>query len=95
MRIQIRVRTALDKIINYFIIFYSLSAFLPFASALDALTNANAISEGIVTDQLRNFISTNLPKKLKKFVLGVSDAKLGGALSEKFDGLKVKFTKFR
>merc|ERR1719464_2170910 len=31
----------------------------------------------------------NLPKKLKKFVLGVSDAKLGGALTEQINGLKV------
>jgi len=67
----------------------SLAAFLPFKSAVDALTNANSISEGIPTDDLRNFISTNLPKKLKKFVLGVSDPKLGGALSEQLNGLKV------
>ena len=66
-----------------------MSAFLPFKSAVDALTNANSISEGIPTDELRNFITTNLPKKLKKFVLGVSDAKLGGALSEQLNGLKV------
>merc|ERR1719192_3228671 len=31
----------------------------------------------------------NLPKKLKKFVLGVSDAKLGGALTEQLNGVKV------
>ena len=72
----------------------SLSAFLPFASAIDALTNANAISEGIASDQLRNFIATNLPKKLKKFVLGVADPKLGGALTEQLNGLKVRFTWF-
>merc|ERR1739844_59574 len=47
------------------------------------------ISEGIATDDLRNFISMNLHKKLKKFVLGVSDAKLGGALTEQLNGLKV------
>ena len=64
---------------------------MPFKSAVDALTNANSISEGIPTDDLRNFISTNLPKKLKKFVLGVSDPKLGGALSEQLNGLKVSF----
>merc|ERR1712110_1088523 len=63
--------------------------FNPFKSAIDALTNANSISEGIATDDLRNFISMNLPKKLKKFVLGVSDAKLGGALTEQLNGLKV------
>ena len=70
---------------------FSLAAFLPFTSAVDALSNANAISEGIVSDQLRNFVTTNLPKKLKKFLLGVSDAKLGGALSEQLNGLKVKY----
>ena len=64
---------------------------MPFKSAVDALANANSISEGIPTDDLRNFISTNLPKKLKKFVLGVSDPKLGGALSEQLNGLKVNF----
>ena len=67
----------------------SLAAFLPFKSAVDALTNANSISEGIPTDDLRTFITSNLPKKLKKFVLGVSDPKLGGALSEQLNGLKV------
>ena len=66
-----------------------MSAFLPFKSAVDALANANSISEGIPTEELRNFIATNLPKKLKKFVLGVSDPKLGGALSEQLVGLKV------
>ena len=66
-----------------------MAAFNPFKSAIDALTNANSISEGIATDDLRNFISMNLPKKLKKFVLGVSDAKLGGALTEQLNGLKV------
>ena len=71
--------------------FFSLAAFLPFSSAVDALSNANAISEGIVSDQLRSFVTTNLPKKLKKFLLGVSDAKLGGALSEQLNGLKVKY----
>ena len=70
---------------------FSLAAFLPFTSAVDALSNANAISEGIVSDQLRSFVTTNLPKKLKKFLLGVSDAKLGGALSEQLNGLKVKY----
>ena len=72
-----------------FISINSLSAFLPFKSAVDALANANSISEGIPTEELRNFIATNLPKKLKKFVLGVSDPKLGGALSEQLVGLKV------
>jgi len=81
------------KSLIYLIIYMdSLSAFLPFKSAIDALANANSISEGIASDELRNFIATNLPKKLKKFVLGVSDPKLGGALSEQLSGLKVILT---
>ena len=31
---------------------------------------------------LKNFIESNLPKKTKKFVLGVLDSKLGGALAD-------------
>ena len=36
---------------------------------------------------MKNFIETNLPKKTKKFVLGVSDSKLGGAIA---DALSIK-----
>merc|ERR1712076_134825 len=42
----------------------------------------NAVSEGAVTDDLKNFIESNLPKKTKKFVLGVLDSKLGGAVAD-------------
>jgi len=66
----------------------NLVAFSPFTSALDALTNINSVSEGAVTPELKNFIEANLPKKLKKFVLGVADSKLGGALAE-VAGIKV------
>ena len=66
----------------------NLVAFSPFGSALDALTNINSVSEGLVTNDLKNFVSSNLPKKLKKFVLGVADAKLGGALADAV-GIKV------
>merc|ERR1712117_828436 len=55
----------------------NLVAFSPFTSALDALTNINSVSEGAVTPELKTFIESNLPKKLKKFVLGVTDSKLG------------------
>ena len=34
---------------------------------------------------LKNFIESNLPKKKKKFVLGVSDSKLGGAIADTLD----------
>ena len=39
-----------------------LVAFKPFASAADALEQINAISESSLTDQLKGFIETNLPK---------------------------------
>ncbi len=66
----------------------SLAAFLPFKTATDALENINAVSEGMATDELKLFLQTNLPKKLKKVVLGVADPKLGSMLSEEI-GVKV------
>ena len=60
----------------------SLTSFLPFKTAADSLNNINSISEGIPTEELKLFLQTNLPKKLKKVVLGVLDPKLGGALSD-------------
>jgi hypothetical protein len=39
-----------------------LTAFKPFASAADALEQINAISEANLTDELKNFITMNLPK---------------------------------
>jgi len=66
----------------------NLVAFSPFTSALDALTNINSVSEGAVTPELKNFVEANLPKKLKKFVMGCADSKLGGALAEAC-GIKV------
>lgn len=44
-----------------------LKAFAPFRSAEHALENANMVSEGAVSDYLKNFLETNLPKeKVKK-----------------------------
>ncbi|ONK78471.1 uncharacterized protein A4U43_C02F19120 [Asparagus officinalis] len=61
-------------------------AFHPFASALDALNQCNAISEGIMTEELSNFLSVNLPKvkdgKKAKFSLGVSEPKVGSQIAE-------------
>ncbi|XP_061730705.1 nucleolar protein 56 [Nerophis ophidion] len=63
----------------------SLAAFFPFKSAQGALENINAISEGIVHEDLKLFIETNLPRSgKKKAVLGVGDAKIGAALQEEF-----------
>ncbi|KAI3785849.1 hypothetical protein L1987_44975 [Smallanthus sonchifolius] len=39
-----------------------LAAFNPFESALDALNQQNAVSEGQMTDELRNFLELSLPK---------------------------------
>lgn len=63
-----------------------LKAFGPFESAQVALENANAISEHAMSDTLHNFLEMNLPKKVKKFQLGVIDPGLATAIS---DGLGV------
>ncbi|XP_043723745.1 nucleolar protein 56-like [Telopea speciosissima] len=63
-----------------------LAAFHPFDSALDALNQVNAVSEGLMTEELRNFLSLNLPKtkesKKAKFSLGVSEPKIGSHIFE-------------
>lgn len=75
-----------------------LKAFQPFASAEDALENANAISEHAMTDSLKNFLEMNLPKVGKKkkegkaapFTLGIIDSGLANAISEGIPGISVK-----
>ncbi|XP_010589876.1 nucleolar protein 56 [Loxodonta africana] len=59
-----------------------LVAFCPFASSHVALENANAVSEGVVHEDLRLFLETYLPSKKKKVVLGVGDPKIGAAIQE-------------
>ncbi|XP_068646205.1 nucleolar protein 56-like [Aristolochia californica] len=63
-----------------------LAAFVPFSSALDALNQCNAVSEGILTDELRSFLELNLPKvkegKKPKFSLGVAEPKIGSQILE-------------
>ncbi|XP_036618853.1 nucleolar protein 56 [Trichosurus vulpecula] len=59
-----------------------LVAFSPFKSAHSALENANAVSEGIVHEDLRLFLETNMPAKKKKALLGVGDPKIGAAIQE-------------
>ncbi|KAK3878466.1 hypothetical protein Pcinc_016886 [Petrolisthes cinctipes] len=56
-----------------------------FTSAASSLENINAISEGLITDELSAFLETNLPKVGKKagIILGVTDPKLGAAINEK------------
>ncbi|GJN10784.1 hypothetical protein PR202_ga28906 [Eleusine coracana subsp. coracana] len=63
-----------------------LVSFSPFSSAVDALNQCNAISEGIMTDELRNFLELNLPKvkegKKAKYSIGVMEPKVGSHISE-------------
>lgn len=60
-----------------------LTAFQPYESALDALNQINAVSEGIMTDELRNFLELSFQNsKAKEFFLGVYDSKLGASISE-------------
>ncbi|GCB82184.1 nucleolar protein 56 [Scyliorhinus torazame] len=61
-----------------------LVAFSPFKSAQGALENMNAISEGIVHEDMRLLLETNMPTsgKKKKVILGVADSKIGAAIQE-------------
>ncbi|KAJ1292280.1 hypothetical protein BS78_02G380000 [Paspalum vaginatum] len=63
-----------------------LAGFSPFSSAVDALNQCNAVSEGIMTDELRSFLELNLPKvkegKKAKYSLGVMEPKVGSHISE-------------
>ncbi|ESO93136.1 hypothetical protein LOTGIDRAFT_119841, partial [Lottia gigantea] len=61
-----------------------LVAFSPFKSGTNALDNMNSVSEGILHDDLRVFIETNVPKSTKKekVILGVGDSRIGAAISE-------------
>lgn len=61
-----------------------LIGFTPFKTAVTALENCNSVSEGVLPDELQLFLETFLPKSSKKgkVVLGVSEPKLGAAISE-------------
>lgn len=66
-----------------------LTAFQPFESAADALSNINAISEHAMTDELKSFLEMNLPSGGKKkggARVGVIETGLATAIS---DGLGV------
>ncbi|CAL4141894.1 unnamed protein product [Meganyctiphanes norvegica] len=64
-----------------------LVGFKPFTNAVNSLQNMNAVTEGILTDDLQAFLETNLPKTTKKgqIQLGVADPKLGAAINEALD----------
>ncbi|KAM4710091.1 nucleolar protein 56 [Discoglossus pictus] len=59
-----------------------LAAFSPFKSAQSALENVNAISEGVLHEDLKLLLETNMPAKKKKALLGVGDPKIGAAVQE-------------
>ncbi|XP_055903873.1 nucleolar protein 56 [Eupeodes corollae] len=60
-----------------------LVSFAPFKTAVSALENINAISEGIAPQDLLVFLDDFFSKlKKKKCTLGVADAKLGAAITE-------------
>jgi nucleolar protein 56 len=76
-----------------------LKAFQPFASAEEALENANAISEHAMTLHLQSFLEMNLPKVSKKtkkegkaasFSLGIIDPGLATAISEGIPGISCR-----
>lgn len=60
-----------------------LVSFSPFKTAVSALESINAISEGILPEDLAIYLNDVFSSlKKKKCQLGVSDAKLGAAISE-------------
>lgn len=63
-----------------------LKASYPFSTAEEALENITSIAQGLVTDCLKNFLTTNLPatksSSKQKFMLGISDTKLGSNIKE-------------
>ncbi|EFA10126.1 nucleolar protein 56 [Tribolium castaneum] len=61
-----------------------LVGFSPFKTAIAALESINAISEGVLPEDLLHFLDITVPKSKKKnkLTLGVSDPKLGAAITE-------------
>ena len=63
-----------------------MTAFRPFQGTEEALDNALKVSEGELTEELRSFLETALPKKVAKKdktkYLGVADPKLASAIQE-------------
>ncbi|XP_071827697.1 nucleolar protein 56-like [Apostichopus japonicus] len=59
-----------------------LHAFSPFKSGANALDNMNCISEGLLHDDLKLFLDTNLSERKGKVILGVGDSKIGAAIQE-------------
>merc|ERR1711976_1000631 len=70
-----------------------LEAFAPFKSGANALDNINSVSEGVLHEDLRLFLETNVPKggKKEKCTLGIGDSKLASAIAEEM-GLSCQHT---
>lgn len=71
-----------------------LVAHQPFTSGQITLDNATAITEGQMPEELKLFLAENLPskeKKRRKITLGVSDPRIGTAITEEF-GVTCSFT---
>ncbi|CCI44577.1 unnamed protein product [Albugo candida] len=66
-----------------------LKAFQPFKSGENALENINSISEGLICEDLKNFLEMNLPSKGKskkaKFSLGIQDKNLAQSVSDELN----------
>ena len=64
-----------------------LAAYQPFTTAEEALENIMAVKDNKCTPTLKNFLQTHLPStkssKKQKFLLGVTDPKLGPEIFEK------------
>ncbi|TMX01360.1 hypothetical protein EJD97_024636 [Solanum chilense] len=79
------VRNSIDDL-NRFGKVVKIEAFNPFESALDALNQCNAVSEGQMTEELQNFLERTLPKvkegKKAKYSLGLAEPKLGSHIHE-------------
>jgi len=65
----------------------SLVSFSPFKTAQAALENLNSVTEGILPDDLKNFLAT---LGVKGLVIGVQESKLGAAIGEAFPKVKVR-----
>lgn len=63
-----------------------LVSFLPFTSAENALDNIHHVSEGELSQFLKDFVEQSLPKvkdgKKSKYTLGVTEPKIGNAIQE-------------
>ncbi|KAI9728415.1 MAG: snoRNP complex protein nop56 [Chrysothrix sp. TS-e1954] len=67
-----------------------LVSFAPFQGAVQAFEEINLVSDGVLSDFLRNVLDTNLPKPDKKHevVIGVAERSLAGSIKEAFPGVK-------